>query len=130
YVQGLRRIWKSMVIVEKKGFTMKMQFGKIKVIKGLLVVPSGTKRANCVYTLDGYEVTGKTLKNMKLVRRLIEETNVTLLAKNMDFNKSDGYKETCTGSSVVAKVEKIHEHESLTFNDTIAYEVIPSGRLD
>ncbi|GJU34540.1 hypothetical protein Tco_1182894 [Tanacetum coccineum] len=41
------------------------QSGKIKVIKGSLVVLSGTRRANCVYTLDGQVVTKKTLKGRK-----------------------------------------------------------------
>nr|GFA12044.1 zinc finger, CCHC-type [Tanacetum cinerariifolium] len=44
---------------------MKMQSGKIKVIKGSLVVLSGTRRANCVYTLDGQAVSKKTLKGRK-----------------------------------------------------------------
>ncbi|GJX71921.1 zinc finger, CCHC-type containing protein [Tanacetum coccineum] len=38
---------------------------KIKVIKGSLVVLSGTRRANCVYTLDGQAVTRNTLKGRK-----------------------------------------------------------------
>ncbi|GJY17933.1 hypothetical protein Tco_0389424 [Tanacetum coccineum] len=37
---------------------------KIKVIKGLLVLLSGSRRANYVYTLDGYAVTRKTLKEV------------------------------------------------------------------
>ncbi|GKC41478.1 hypothetical protein Tco_1059200, partial [Tanacetum coccineum] len=37
----------------------------IKVIKGSLVVLSGTRRANCVYTRDGQQVTRKTLKGRK-----------------------------------------------------------------
>lgn len=44
---------------------MKMQSGKIKVIKGSLVVLSGTRKTNCIYTLDGQAVTGKTLKGRK-----------------------------------------------------------------
>ncbi|GKF25390.1 zinc finger, CCHC-type containing protein, partial [Tanacetum coccineum] len=44
---------------------MKMQSGKIKVIKGSLVVLLGTRRANCVYTLDGQAVTRNTLKGRK-----------------------------------------------------------------
>ncbi|GKA10689.1 hypothetical protein Tco_0690122 [Tanacetum coccineum] len=51
--------------LEKEGFTVKMQSGKIKVIKGSLVVLSGTRKANCVYTLDGQDVTRKTLKGKK-----------------------------------------------------------------
>ncbi|GJR88771.1 zinc finger, CCHC-type containing protein [Tanacetum coccineum] len=48
-----------------EGFTVKIQSGKIKVIKGSLVVLLGTRRANCVYTLDGQAVTRKTLKGRK-----------------------------------------------------------------
>ncbi|GJY93256.1 hypothetical protein Tco_0509038 [Tanacetum coccineum] len=55
----------SLGTLEKEGFTMKMQSGKIKVIKGSLMVLSGTRRANCVYTLDGQAVTRKTLKGRK-----------------------------------------------------------------
>ncbi|GJS79988.1 hypothetical protein Tco_0729869 [Tanacetum coccineum] len=84
-----------------EGFSVKMQLGKIKVIKGSLVVLSETRRANCVYTLDGQAVTRKTLKGGKSTQQctksgvakhlgveglqqqngLVEETNVTLLAK-------------------------------------------------
>ncbi|GKA19998.1 hypothetical protein Tco_0699913 [Tanacetum coccineum] len=48
-----------------EGFTVKMQLGKIKVIKGSLVVLSGTRRSNCVYTLDGQAATSNTLKGGK-----------------------------------------------------------------
>nr|GEX96746.1 hypothetical protein [Tanacetum cinerariifolium] len=50
---------------EKEVFTVKMQLGKFKVIRGSLVVLSGTRRANYVYTLDGQAVTKKTLKGRK-----------------------------------------------------------------
>ncbi|GJZ14319.1 hypothetical protein Tco_0549549 [Tanacetum coccineum] len=65
YVLELRRILISLGTLEKEGFTVKMQSGKIKAIKGSLVVLSGTKRANYVYTLDGQAVTRKTLKGRK-----------------------------------------------------------------
>ncbi|GJS65125.1 hypothetical protein Tco_0679689 [Tanacetum coccineum] len=65
YVSELRRNLISLGTLEKEGFTEKMQSGKIKVIKGSLVVLSGTRRANCVYTLDGQAVTRKTLKGRK-----------------------------------------------------------------
>ncbi|GJS36413.1 zinc finger, CCHC-type containing protein [Tanacetum coccineum] len=65
YVPELRRNLISLGTLEKEGFTVKMQSGKIKVIKGSLVVLSGTRRANCVYTLDGQAVTRKTLKGRK-----------------------------------------------------------------
>ncbi|GKB33678.1 zinc finger, CCHC-type containing protein [Tanacetum coccineum] len=53
YVLKLRRNLISLGTLEKEGFTIKMQSGKIKVIKGSLVVLSGTRRANCIYNLDG-----------------------------------------------------------------------------
>ncbi|GJU50878.1 zinc finger, CCHC-type containing protein [Tanacetum coccineum] len=65
YVRELSRNLISLGTLEKEGFTVKMQSGKIKVIKDSLVVLSGTRRANCVYTLDGQAVTRKTLKGRK-----------------------------------------------------------------
>nr|GEW15860.1 P-loop containing nucleoside triphosphate hydrolases superfamily protein [Tanacetum cinerariifolium] len=53
------------VMMAMKVFTVKMQSGKIKVIKGSLMALSGTRRANCAYTLDGHAVTRKTLKGRK-----------------------------------------------------------------
>ncbi|GJX18748.1 hypothetical protein Tco_0221425 [Tanacetum coccineum] len=50
---------------EKEGFTVKMQSGKIKVIRGSLVVLSRTRRSNCIYTLDGPAVIRKTLKGRR-----------------------------------------------------------------
>nr|GEV48978.1 RNA-directed DNA polymerase [Tanacetum cinerariifolium] len=69
YISKLKGNLISIGTLEKKGFTVKMQSGKIKVIKVSLVVLSGTKRANCVYALDGQAVTMKTLKD-QLIRRI------------------------------------------------------------
>ncbi|GJZ33326.1 hypothetical protein Tco_0578762, partial [Tanacetum coccineum] len=60
-----RRNLISMGTLKKKGFTMRIQSVKIKVIKGSLMVLSGTRRANCVYTLDDQVMTRKTLKGRK-----------------------------------------------------------------
>ncbi|GKD41356.1 hypothetical protein Tco_1261563 [Tanacetum coccineum] len=77
---------------------MKMQSGKIKVIKCSLMVLSGTKR-DCVYTLDGQRSTqqytkSNVAKHLGVVgiqqNGLVEETNVTLLAKVTII--SDGFK--------------------------------------
>ncbi|GJX02416.1 hypothetical protein Tco_0186329 [Tanacetum coccineum] len=53
-----------------EGFTVKMQSGKIKVIKGLLVVRSGIRTANCVYTLDGQASNKEEIKGYEAVRRI------------------------------------------------------------
>ncbi|GJR54345.1 zinc finger, CCHC-type containing protein [Tanacetum coccineum] len=96
YVLELRRNLISLGTLKKEGFTVKMQLGKTKVIKGSLVVLSRTRRVNYVYTLDTQAMTRETLKGRKQLGEyqtrwkikksnqhngLVEETNVTLLAK-------------------------------------------------
>ncbi|GJT70824.1 hypothetical protein Tco_1030110 [Tanacetum coccineum] len=45
--------------LKKKGYTVKLQNGKVKVIKGSLMVLSGTMKGNCVYSLDGWAESGE-----------------------------------------------------------------------
>ncbi|GJZ23342.1 hypothetical protein Tco_0560801 [Tanacetum coccineum] len=40
--------------LEKEGYTVKLQSGKVKVINGSRVILSGIRRDNCVYSLDGH----------------------------------------------------------------------------
>ncbi|GKC22650.1 retrovirus-related pol polyprotein from transposon TNT 1-94 [Tanacetum coccineum] len=44
----------SLGTLEKEGFTVKLQSGKVKVINGSRVVLFGIRRDNCVYYLDGH----------------------------------------------------------------------------
>nr|GEU48159.1 zinc finger, CCHC-type [Tanacetum cinerariifolium] len=105
-------VYEGQGTLEKEGFTVKMQSGKIKVMKGSLMVLSGTKKANCVYTLDGQAVTRKTLKEVYTTmyeqwvakhfgvaviqqqNGLVKETNVTLLAKVRCFLIQSGLSKT------------------------------------
>ncbi|GJS16443.1 hypothetical protein Tco_0410915 [Tanacetum coccineum] len=126
------------------------QSGEIKVIKGSLVVLSGTTRANCVYTLGGSTqqcMKSRVAKHLGVAgiqqhNGLVKETNVTLLAKEVQTqdliyfhlarnreqhstHKLFSYREDSNEAAfAVAKAEKIYAHESLTFNNTIVYEVI------
>nr|GEV80508.1 zinc finger, CCHC-type [Tanacetum cinerariifolium] len=49
---GLRRLLISLGTLEKKGYTMKMQMDRIKVIKGCQVMMTRIRKKNCVYTLE------------------------------------------------------------------------------
>nr|GFA95799.1 retrovirus-related Pol polyprotein from transposon TNT 1-94 [Tanacetum cinerariifolium] len=49
----------SLRTLEKEGYTVKLQSGKIKVINGSKVILSETRRDNYVYFLDGYTVAGE-----------------------------------------------------------------------
>ncbi|GJZ31209.1 hypothetical protein Tco_0576256 [Tanacetum coccineum] len=87
--------------------------------------------------------------------RLDDVTSNAVLYRNMGFNESGEYKKTFIGSGVArdreqhsthelfsyredsneaafadAEAEKIYAHESLTFNDTVAYEVISKWKAE
>ncbi|GJT06523.1 zinc finger, CCHC-type containing protein [Tanacetum coccineum] len=90
-----------------------MQSGKIKVIKGSLVVLSGTRRANCVYTLDGQAVTRKTLKG----RKQLGEYQIGWKIKTgnvLDFC-NQRYTQQCTKSGVAKHlgVAGLHQQNGL-----------------
>nr|GEY80891.1 leucine-rich repeat protein [Tanacetum cinerariifolium] len=57
YVPGLRRSLISLGTLEKEGCTVKMQVGRIKVIKGCRVMMTGIKKNNYVYTLEAKAMT-------------------------------------------------------------------------
>nr|GFA04682.1 retrovirus-related Pol polyprotein from transposon TNT 1-94 [Tanacetum cinerariifolium] len=59
YIPKLKRNLISLGTLEKEGYTVKLQSGKIKVINGSRIVLSGTRRDNCVYSLDGHAVAGE-----------------------------------------------------------------------
>ncbi|GKC79926.1 hypothetical protein Tco_1130700 [Tanacetum coccineum] len=57
YVPGLRRSLILLGTLEKEGYTVKMQMGRIKVIKGCRVMMTGIRKKNCVYTLEAKVMT-------------------------------------------------------------------------
>ncbi|GJY58738.1 retrovirus-related pol polyprotein from transposon TNT 1-94 [Tanacetum coccineum] len=56
YIPKLKKNLISLGTLGKEGYTVKMQSVKVKVINGSKVVLSGTRRDNCVYSLDGHAV--------------------------------------------------------------------------
>ncbi|GJT37029.1 hypothetical protein Tco_0936894 [Tanacetum coccineum] len=57
YVPGLRRSLISLGTLEKEGYTVKMQMGRIKVIKGCRVMITEIRKKNSVYTLEAKVMT-------------------------------------------------------------------------
>ncbi|GKD99474.1 hypothetical protein Tco_1387458, partial [Tanacetum coccineum] len=99
-------------------------FGWLASIKQGMLEPVKVK---CIFL--GYH---KSIVGNKFWR-LDDVTSKVVLYRNMGFNESGEYKKTFIGSGVedsneaafaVAAVEKIYAHESLTFNNTVACEVI------
>nr|GFB19025.1 zinc finger, CCHC-type [Tanacetum cinerariifolium] len=57
YVPGLKRSLISLGTFEKEGYTVKMQMGRIKVIKGCQIMMTEIRKKNCVYTLEAKVMT-------------------------------------------------------------------------
>nr|GEZ11179.1 zinc finger, CCHC-type [Tanacetum cinerariifolium] len=58
--------------MDREGYTVKLQNERVKVIKGSLMVLSGTMKGNCVYSLDGWAESGlhELVKNVLGNKRL------------------------------------------------------------
>ncbi|GJR24430.1 retrovirus-related pol polyprotein from transposon TNT 1-94 [Tanacetum coccineum] len=54
YIPELKRNLISLGTLDREGYTVKLQNGRVKVIKGSLMVLSGTMNGNYVYSLDGW----------------------------------------------------------------------------
>ncbi|GJT35337.1 retrovirus-related pol polyprotein from transposon TNT 1-94 [Tanacetum coccineum] len=80
-----------------KGFTIKLQSGKVKVINGSRVILSGIRRDNCVYSLDGHAMAGELNASVEEKESLVQvwhkrlghirETGLQVLEKQGLFGK-------------------------------------------
>ncbi|GJV97838.1 retrotransposon protein, putative, ty1-copia subclass [Tanacetum coccineum] len=59
YIPELKRNLISLGTLEKEGYTVKLQSGKVKVINGSRVILFRIRRDNCVYSLDGHAIAGE-----------------------------------------------------------------------
>ncbi|GJT83996.1 retrovirus-related pol polyprotein from transposon TNT 1-94 [Tanacetum coccineum] len=59
YILDLKRNLISLGTPDRKGYTVKLQNGRVKVIKGSLMFLSGTMKGNYVYSLDGWAESGE-----------------------------------------------------------------------
>ncbi|GKC82213.1 retrovirus-related pol polyprotein from transposon TNT 1-94, partial [Tanacetum coccineum] len=65
YIPELKRNLISLGTLEKEGYTIKLQSGKVKVINGSRVILTGIQRDNCVYSLDGHAMDGRLNASVK-----------------------------------------------------------------
>ncbi|GJZ33277.1 zinc finger, CCHC-type containing protein [Tanacetum coccineum] len=82
-----------------RGFYREDAVGKDQAYKGFVVVLSGTRRANCVYILDGQTVTRKSLKG----RKQLGEYHIGWKIKTGNVLDSCNQRSTqqCTNSGIV-----------------------------
>nr|GEW04787.1 retrotransposon protein, putative, Ty1-copia subclass [Tanacetum cinerariifolium] len=101
YIPELKRNLISLETLEKEGYTLKLQSGKVKVINGSRVILSGIRKDNCVYSLDSHAMAGELNASVKekdsLARvwhkRLghISEAGLQVLEKQGLFDKKSLY---------------------------------------
>ncbi|GJW64566.1 hypothetical protein Tco_0116450 [Tanacetum coccineum] len=109
YVPELRRNLISLGTLEKEGFTMKMQSGKIKCPGNTL---KGKKQ------LGEYQTRWKIRRSGLSKVFWAEDTTRSTYLVNRSPSSAIGFK------TPIGLLDKIYAHESLTFNNTVAYEVI------
>ncbi|GJS37686.1 integrase, catalytic region, zinc finger, CCHC-type containing protein [Tanacetum coccineum] len=59
YIPELKRNLISLGTLDREGYAMKLKNGRVKMIKGSLMVLSRTMKVNCVYSLDGWAESGE-----------------------------------------------------------------------
>nr|GEZ18478.1 retrovirus-related Pol polyprotein from transposon TNT 1-94 [Tanacetum cinerariifolium] len=59
YIPELKRNLIFLGTLDREGYTMKLQNGRVKVVKGFLMVLSGTMKGNYVYSLDYWAESGE-----------------------------------------------------------------------
>nr|GEW71947.1 retrovirus-related Pol polyprotein from transposon TNT 1-94 [Tanacetum cinerariifolium] len=133
-----QRYWQGNDTSEKfvKFCVTQCQSGKVKVINGSMVVLSGTRRDNCIYSLDGHAVTdvGKAGSVWQ------EEYRIwvyILMFKHEAFGKSKEWKQLVgnwTGRMVMKLRTDKHQNGlaecvNRTLIDKVRYLLIQSGLL-
>ncbi|GJW15070.1 hypothetical protein Tco_0019203 [Tanacetum coccineum] len=147
YISELRRNLISMGTLEKEGFTVKMQLGKMKAIKGSLVgrkqlgeYQIGWKISGQCFLTKGVEFEVEPQEDHAF--KVEPQGNVGHIAGSQEVQTQDllDYHSACNREQqsarelfkyredindiafAVAAVEKTYAHESFTFNDKVACE--------
>ncbi|GKD58547.1 retrovirus-related pol polyprotein from transposon TNT 1-94 [Tanacetum coccineum] len=104
YILELKRNLISLGNFEKEGYAVKLKSGKVNVINGSKVVLSGTRRDNCVYSLDSHAVAVSLMLMLKKKTVLRRRVWVYILRlKHKAFGKFKEWKqlvENQTGRTV------------------------------
>ncbi|GJS21654.1 retrovirus-related pol polyprotein from transposon TNT 1-94 [Tanacetum coccineum] len=89
YIPELKRNLISLGTLEKEGFTVKLQSGKVKVINGSRVVLSVIRRDNYVYSLDGHAMAGELNANVEEKDSLVKVTLSQFRYRKAYYSGSD-----------------------------------------
>ncbi|GJW49647.1 hypothetical protein Tco_0090998 [Tanacetum coccineum] len=97
-----------------KGFIVKLQLGKGKVINGSRVVLSGIRRDNCIYSLDGHAMAGELNASVKEKDSLAQEGNGNTSGSNtkhLESSKSrSGADKSVEELQVAVELQRLNNH--------------------
>nr|GEY66996.1 zinc finger, CCHC-type [Tanacetum cinerariifolium] len=127
YILEWERNLISLKTLEKKGYTVKLQSGKVKVINGSRVILFGIQSDNCVYSLDGHAMEGELNACVKEKdsftqvwhKRLghISEAGLQVMEKHGLFGKKSlgGYGFISSSSNMKLRMDNGHEFYNREF---------------
>ncbi|GJZ17221.1 retrovirus-related pol polyprotein from transposon TNT 1-94 [Tanacetum coccineum] len=142
-VRYMKRNLISLGTLEKEGFTVKLQSGKVKVINGSMVVLSGIRRDNYVYSLDGHAMAGELNASVKekdsLAQQLVENQTTRTVKKLRTDNGLEfcnrKFEQLCIESGIARHLTVVEtpqqnglaEHMNRTLMDKVRCLLIQSG---
>ncbi|GJS39154.1 retrotransposon protein, putative, ty1-copia subclass [Tanacetum coccineum] len=112
----LKRNLISLGTLEKEGYAVKLQSGKVNVINGFRVVLFGTRRDNCVYSLDGHAVTGELNASVEEKDSLAQQLVENQTGRTVKKPRTDNGLEFCN-----------RKFEQLSVDSRIARHLTVSG---
>ncbi|GKB45592.1 hypothetical protein Tco_0896345 [Tanacetum coccineum] len=113
YVLRLRRSLISLGTLEKEGYTVKMQMGRIKVLKGCLVMMTGIRKNNCVYTLEAKVTTFGVQKHRGSKQVGLKQLGSKQVGFKQLGHKQVGFKQL--GPGVETRVHGVHVEKRVWF---------------
>ncbi|GJT58785.1 retrotransposon protein, putative, ty1-copia subclass [Tanacetum coccineum] len=133
YIPKLKRNLISLGTLEKEGYTVKLQSGKVKVINGSRVILSRIRRDNYVYSLDGHAMAGELNASVEekdslaTVKKL--RTNTSLEFCNQEFQQLCIERGIARHLIVVGTPQQngLAEHMNRTLMDKVRCLLIQSG---
>nr|GEW34573.1 retrotransposon protein, putative, Ty1-copia subclass [Tanacetum cinerariifolium] len=120
YILELKRNLISLGTLDREGYTVKLQNGRVKVINGSLMVLSGTMKGNCVYFLDGWAESGEAsidsfwAEAMAMASYLINRSPSIVLKKKTPMDLWSGH---------------LANYEMLKIFGCVAYSHVNQGKL-
>ncbi|GJZ20305.1 zinc finger, CCHC-type containing protein [Tanacetum coccineum] len=143
YIPELKRNLISLGTLDREDYTMKLQNGRVKVIKGSLMVLSGTMKGNYVYFLVGWAESGEasgpsrveSMSGNRYFLSIVDDYSRRvwvhfLRHKNEAFNKFKDWKQLLENQTGTPQKNGLAERMNMTLLNKVSCLLIQSGLPD